>query len=50
VLVAREQPGWATIGRSIVAVLLVLAAISWWVTRRDRWRVAWKQFLAGAKP
>ncbi|MGZ8804957.1 MAG: DUF6297 family protein, partial [Microbacterium sp.] len=41
VLVAREQPGSATIARSIVGIALVVTATSWWVTRRDRLRVAW---------
>jgi hypothetical protein len=50
VLVAREQPGSATIARSIVGIALVVAATSWWVTRRDRWRVAWQRFVAGARP
>jgi hypothetical protein len=50
VLVAREEPGWATIARSIVAIALIVTAVSWWVTRRDRWRRAWQQFVAGARP
>jgi hypothetical protein len=50
VLVAREEPGWATIARSIVAIALIVTAVSWWVTRRDRWRRTWQQFVAGARP
>jgi hypothetical protein len=46
----REEPGSATIVRSIVAVVLVVAAVSWWVTRRDRWHSAWRRFVAGARP
>ena len=49
-LAAREQPGSATVVRSIVGIALVVAATGWWVTRRDRWRVAWQRFVAGAKP
>jgi len=47
---AREQPGWATIARSMVGVALVVATTSWWVTRRDHWRTAWRRFVAGARP
>ncbi len=50
VLLAREEPGGATIARSIVGIGLVVAAILWWVTRRDQWRRAWQQFVAGARP
>jgi hypothetical protein len=49
VLAAREQPGSATVVRSIVGIALGVAAIGWWVTRRDRWRAAWDRFVAGAK-
>ncbi len=49
VLAARERPGWATIARCIVGIVLAVIATAWWVTRRDRWRSAWRQFLAGAK-
>jgi hypothetical protein len=47
---AREEPGGATIARSIVGIALVVAATLWWVTRRDRWHSAWRQFVAGARP
>ncbi|HWM19285.1 MAG TPA: hypothetical protein VNO51_06340 [Ilumatobacteraceae bacterium] len=47
---AREEPGSATVVRSIVGIALVVTAIGWWVTRRDRWRTAWQRFVAGAKP
>jgi uncharacterized protein DUF6297 len=50
VLLAREEPGSATIARSIVAIVLVVVATAWWVTRRDRWRLAWQRFVAGARP
>jgi hypothetical protein len=50
VLAAREQPGSATVARSIVGIALGVATIGWWVTRRDRWRAAWERFVAGAKP
>jgi hypothetical protein len=49
VVVARERPEWATIARCIVGIVLVVIATAWWVTRRDRWRSAWQQFIAGAK-
>lgn len=47
---SREQPGSATIARSIVGIALVVVTTSWWVTRRDRWRITWRQFVAGARP
>jgi hypothetical protein len=47
---AREEPGGATIARSIVGIALVVAATLWWVTRRDRWHSAWRRFVAGARP
>jgi hypothetical protein len=47
---AREQPEWATIARSIAGIALVVVGILWWVTRRDRWRSAWRRFVAGARP
>jgi hypothetical protein len=49
VLAAREQPGASTVIRAIVALALVVAAVLWWVTRRDRWRAAWRAFVAGAR-
>ena len=49
VLAARERPGWATIARCVVAIVLVVVGTAWWVTRRDRWRSAWQKFIAGAK-
>jgi hypothetical protein len=50
IVVLREQPSAANVVRSVIGLLLVGAGVGWWVLRRDRWRHAWRSFVAGARP
>lgn len=49
VLVVRELPGVGTVVRMLVAAALVLAAIVWWVRRRDEWRRKFREFLEAGR-
>jgi hypothetical protein len=51
IIAAREQPDAGTAVRGTIAVVLLAAAVVWWVRRRDEWRVRWRSFLdAGRRP
>jgi hypothetical protein len=51
IIAAREQPNAGTAVRGTIAVVLLAAAVVWWVRRRDEWRVRWRSFLdAGRRP
>jgi hypothetical protein len=47
-VVLREGPGAANVVRSLIGLLLLAAAVGWWVLRRDRWAAAWRSFVSGA--
>jgi hypothetical protein len=36
--------------RSWVGTALALAALGWWIRRRDQWRDQWTNAMAGARP
>jgi hypothetical protein len=41
----REQPSGGTVARSVTAVVILGAAVVWWVRRRDEWRVRLRAFF-----
>ncbi len=45
VVAAREQPDLGTVVRMDVALLIVVAAIAWWIRKRDEWRGKIREFL-----
>jgi hypothetical protein len=45
VVAAREQPDVGTVVRMDVALLIVAAAIAWWVRKRDEWRARIREFM-----
>lgn len=45
VVALREDPTTETAGRSLVGLLLVAGACSWWVSRRDRYRTSIRSFM-----
>jgi hypothetical protein len=45
VAVLAEVPSAGAAARSAIASLLLVAAVAWWVRRRDEWRRAWRRFL-----
>jgi hypothetical protein len=44
-LAAREVPGIGTVVRMLVAMVIVAAGVTWWVRRRDEWRVKIREFM-----
>jgi hypothetical protein len=50
VLAVREQPGAGTVLRMVLLSVLVVAALGWWVRRRDDWRRSVQAFLAAGRP
>ncbi|MGI9051821.1 MAG: hypothetical protein ACR2HQ_04095 [Ilumatobacteraceae bacterium] len=47
VLAVREVPTVGAVVRSLAGLALVLAALMWWVRRRDHWRRRWQAFIQG---
>jgi hypothetical protein len=49
VVAAREQPDLGTVVRMDVAMLIVAAAIAWWVRKRDEWRTKIREFMEAGR-
>ncbi|MGH9271679.1 MAG: hypothetical protein ACRDZ2_10450, partial [Ilumatobacteraceae bacterium] len=47
VIAVRADPTAGAVVRSVVGAAVALAALSWWVRRRDEWRQRWRAFTAG---
>ena len=50
ILAVRSEPGVPMVLRSLIALMLFLAAMRWWITRRVAIRKQWQTFVAGARP
>lgn len=49
VLAVRTDPSAATVVRCLVGLALALAALLWWVRRRDDWRRRWRAFIGAGR-
>ena len=48
VLAMRDEPTAGAVLRSVIGAAVALAALLWWVRRRDEWLRRWRAFTSGA--